>query len=112
MLGRWVILAAFFRNARLSDFLSVLADKRFLALVCLIWQAFFDCLSRHFFERSFVALLLFDWILSFYSFLRLGFLNDFLLFFPFIFGASGGQGGQGGLRVPPMPSLDSPITPL
>ena len=31
---------------------------------------------------------------------------------PFIFGASGGQGGQGGLRVPPMPSLDSPITPL
>ena len=49
---------------------------------------------------------------AFDSFLRLVFLNDSLLFFPFIFGASGGQGGQGGLRVPPMPSLDSPITPL
>ena len=37
--------------------LPMLADKRFLSLVCLVWQAFFEVLSRRFFERSFVALL-------------------------------------------------------
>ena len=37
--------------------LPMLADKRFLSLVCLVWQAFFEVLSRRFFERSFDALL-------------------------------------------------------
>ena len=100
-----------FRGAYLSV-LPMLADKRFLSLVCLVWQAFFEVLSRRFFERSFVALLyspkFYLSILScaWFSFASLAFNS------PFIFGASGGQGGQGGLRVPPMPSLDSPITPL
>ena len=70
------------------------------------------CSSAALIGAFFRCALVFALGLSFYSFLRLGFLNDFLFFFPFIFGASGGQEGQGGLRVPPMPSLDSPITPL
>ena len=70
------------------------------------------CSSAALLLAFFRCALIFAYVLSFYSFLRLGFLNDFLFFFPFIFCASGGQGGQGGLRVPPMPSLDSPITPL
>ena len=37
--------------------LPMLADKRFLSLVCLVWQVFFEVLLRRFFERSFVALL-------------------------------------------------------
>ena len=68
MLGRWVVLAAFFRNARLSEFLSVLTDKRFLALVCLIWQAFIL-----FFRGVSLS------VLSLRSYIRLG---SIFLFFP------------------------------
>ena len=51
-----VLFLVFFRGAYLSV-LPMLADKRFLSLVCLVWQAFFEILPRRFFERSFVALL-------------------------------------------------------